>query len=166
MVIFNKNGKKYFVFQFKWELSISNISLKKTHLILSFSIFYLNIVLAFHLNGRVFFSLALKNLPTEKHCFSFIVSSSETFRTAYHTSQMSIKKGTPNSNLKLTTMTSNERKDVFNTAKKEGYRSSAIDASKQTNGYNSVTHVGTNRTIVNGTTYYGASDAKKAIKGS
>lgn len=63
-------------------------------------------------------------------------------------------------------MTSKERKDVFNTAKKEGYRSSTTDASKQYNGYSTVTHVGTNRTVVDGKTYYGASDAKKAITGS
>ncbi len=63
-------------------------------------------------------------------------------------------------------MTKNERKEVQTTASNSGYKPSNYDCNVQINGNgDKIKHIGDNRTIVNGTTYYGSSNAKKAISG-
>lgn len=63
-------------------------------------------------------------------------------------------------------MTSKDRKDVYNTASGAGYKQSAYDVNKQIHSSGStVTHVGSNRTVIDGITRYGASAAKKALNG-
>lgn len=63
-------------------------------------------------------------------------------------------------------MTNNERKSVWNTGTESGFRNSTNDSRSQVNNSGvKITHIGENRTKVGTTTYFGASAAKKAIKG-
>ena len=62
-------------------------------------------------------------------------------------------------------MTSNERKDLFQTGTNNQFKQSAYDANKQIKDGKSIIHVGTNRTIVDGKICYGSSSAKNAING-
>lgn len=63
-------------------------------------------------------------------------------------------------------MNKNERQEVRQTGKDNGYWQSSYDPNVQINkGGKTIRHIDENRTVVDKKTYYGAFDANNAIKG-
>lgn len=61
-------------------------------------------------------------------------------------------------------MTTKERNDLKNLGSNAGLRTSTSNSNVQIGNGNHVKHIDNNRTLINGSTHYGASSAANALK--